>query len=80
MEEQYSISLPVTVLVVIAALDAADKALLGASFPWLEKTLHLHGEYILYMNIYYVYVLFYSFVVYLSSHASMNNSGYIGLL
>ena len=39
------LSLPVTVLVVIAALDAADKALLGASFPMLERTLHLHGEY-----------------------------------
>ena len=41
------LSLPVTVLVVIAALDAADKALLGASFPMLERTLHLHGEYCL---------------------------------
>ena len=37
-------SLPVAVLVTIAALDAADKALLGASFPMLEKTLGLRGE------------------------------------
>lgn len=37
-------SLPVAVLVTIAALDSADKALLGASFPMLEKTLGLHGK------------------------------------
>jgi hypothetical protein len=45
--EQHKIlcSIPVAVLVVIAALDAADKALLAASFPMLEKTLHLHGLY-----------------------------------
>ena len=37
-------SLPVFVLIIIAALDSADKALLGASFPMLEKALGLHGE------------------------------------
>ena len=37
-------SIPVAVLVIIAALDSGDKALLGASFPMLEKTLGLHGE------------------------------------
>ena len=36
-------TVPVAVLVTIAALDSADKALLGASFPMLEKTLGLHG-------------------------------------
>ena len=37
-------SIPVAVLVIIAALDSGDKALLGASFPMLEKTLGLHGK------------------------------------
>ena len=37
-------SIPVAVLVVIAALDRADIALLGASFPMLEKTLGVHGK------------------------------------
>jgi hypothetical protein len=37
-------SLPVAILVVIAALDRADMALLGASFPMLEKTLGVHGK------------------------------------
>jgi hypothetical protein len=36
-------SVPVAVLVIIAALDSADKALLAASFPMLETTLGLHG-------------------------------------
>lgn len=31
-------------MVIIAALDSGDKALLGASFPMLEKTLGLHGK------------------------------------
>jgi hypothetical protein len=38
-------SLPVAVLVIIAALDRADMALLGASFPMLEKTLGVHGTF-----------------------------------
>jgi hypothetical protein len=36
-------NIPVAVLVIIAALDRADIALLGASFPMLEKTLGVHG-------------------------------------
>jgi hypothetical protein len=39
-------SVPVAALVVIAALDSADKALLGASFPMLEATLGLHGTFL----------------------------------
>ena len=36
-------SVPIAILVIIAALDSADKALLAASFPMLETTLGLHG-------------------------------------
>lgn len=37
-------TVPILVLTAIAALDSADKALLGASFPMLEKALGLHGK------------------------------------
>lgn len=54
-------SLPVAVLVTIAALDSADKALLGASFPMLEKTLGLHvdtlGYFSLFTNLSYALCL-----------------------
>jgi hypothetical protein len=40
-------SVPVAVLVIIAALDSADKAMLGASFPMLSATLGLHGTFLL---------------------------------
>ena len=54
-------TLPVTVLVVIAALDSGDKALLGASFPMLEKTLGLHvdtlGYFSLFTNLSYALCL-----------------------
>ncbi|KAL7537021.1 hypothetical protein ACHAXR_008409 [Thalassiosira sp. AJA248-18] len=54
-------SLPVAVLVVIAALDSADKALLGASFPMLERTLGLHvdtlGYFSLFTNLSYALCL-----------------------
>ena len=39
-------TVPVAVLVIIAALDSADKALLGASFPMLSATLGLHGTFL----------------------------------
>jgi hypothetical protein len=39
-------SVPVAVLVIIAALDSADKAMLGASFPMLSATLGLHGTFL----------------------------------
>ncbi|KAL7548796.1 hypothetical protein ACHAWF_012051 [Thalassiosira exigua] len=45
-------SLPVAVLVTIAALDSADKALLGASFPMLEKTLGLHVDTLGYFSLF----------------------------
>lgn len=49
--------LPVLLLVIIAALDSADKALLAASFPMLEKTLGLHidtlGYFSLFTNLSY---------------------------
>eukprot|EP00581_Thalassiosira_minuscula_P004543 CAMPEP_0183740338 /NCGR_PEP_ID=MMETSP0737-20130205/59367_1 /TAXON_ID=385413 /ORGANISM="Thalassiosira miniscula, Strain CCMP1093" /LENGTH=409 /DNA_ID=CAMNT_0025975375 /DNA_START=39 /DNA_END=1265 /DNA_ORIENTATION=+ len=54
-------STPVAVLVTIAALDSADKALLGASFPMLEKTLGLHvdtlGYFSLFTNLSYALFL-----------------------
>lgn len=54
-------TLPITVLVVIAALDSGDKALLGASFPMLEKTLGLHvdtlGYFSLFTNLSYALCL-----------------------
>ncbi|CAB9506408.1 Spinster homolog [Seminavis robusta] len=37
-------NLPVLILVVVASLDAADKALLGSSFPLLERELHMDVE------------------------------------
>lgn len=43
---------PVAVLVSIAALDSADKALLGASFPMLEKTLGLHVDTLGYFSLF----------------------------
>mmetsp|Transcript_15074 Transcript_15074/g.32707 ORF Transcript_15074/g.32707 Transcript_15074/m.32707 type:complete len:444 (-) Transcript_15074:358-1689(-) len=61
-------SIPVAVLVIIAALDSADKALLGASFPMLEKNLGLHvdtlGYFSLFTNLSYALCLpFWGFLV-----------------
>eukprot|EP00574_Skeletonema_japonicum_P001754 CAMPEP_0201738548 /NCGR_PEP_ID=MMETSP0593-20130828/45308_1 /ASSEMBLY_ACC=CAM_ASM_000672 /TAXON_ID=267983 /ORGANISM="Skeletonema japonicum, Strain CCMP2506" /LENGTH=456 /DNA_ID=CAMNT_0048232769 /DNA_START=8 /DNA_END=1378 /DNA_ORIENTATION=- len=44
--------LPVLLLVIIAALDSADKALLAASFPMLEKTLGLHVDTLGYFSLF----------------------------
>ncbi|KAL3808782.1 LOW QUALITY PROTEIN: hypothetical protein ACHAXA_011405 [Cyclostephanos tholiformis] len=45
-------NIPVAVLVIIAALDRADIALLGASFPMLEKTLGVHVETLGYFSLF----------------------------
>jgi len=44
--------LPILLLVIIAALDSADKALLAASFPMLEKTLGLHVDTLGYFSLF----------------------------
>jgi MFS family permease len=50
-------SLPVFLVVLVAALDSADKQLLASSFPMLEKTLHLEvatlGYFSLFTNLAY---------------------------
>ena len=45
-------NLPILLLVIIAALDSADKALLAASFPMLEKTLGLHVDTLGYFSLF----------------------------
>lgn len=45
-------NLPIILLVIIAALDSADKALLAASFPMLEKTLGLHVDTLGYFSLF----------------------------
>jgi len=45
-------SLPVLLLVAVASLDFADKQLLAASFPVLERTLHLNVETLGYFSLF----------------------------
>ena len=52
MSYQVLYSVPLLLLVIIAALDAADKALLAASFPVLERTLHLDVEALGYFSLF----------------------------
>ena len=52
MSYQVLYSAPLLLLVVIAALDSADKSLLAASFPVLERTLHLDLEALGYFSLF----------------------------